>query len=204
MVTDPAAQWAFTVVFGALALYSLYRIVADRTRPLQAVGQGFHVVMAADMIAMPWAWWAAIPAGLQIVVFSAGAAWFLVLLVLQVRRVISRRMLGGHGPWHQVAHAVMMIAMVWMVAAMAPMVGTSQSDPMPTSGHSHAALSGTSAAIGIAATAALLIIAVVLVVEFIDCVRGPARTWRGHTGDVASGAVMSFGMAAMCWLMLAA
>lgn len=208
MVTDPRAQWAFTVVFAAVAIYSLYRVFADRSRPTQAVGQGLHLLMAADMVAMSWDWWTVIPVSLQIAVFAAGTAWFLVLLVLQLRRVITRRMLGGHGPWHQVAHAVMMLAMVWMVAAMSPMVSSSTSGesgtPMPASGHSHSGLTGSDAATGIAVTVALLVTAVVLVVEFVDCIRGPARTWRGHTGDVASGAVMSFGMAAMIALMLAA
>ncbi|MGO2684826.1 MAG: DUF5134 domain-containing protein, partial [Microbacterium sp.] len=206
---DPALQWTFTVVFAALAVHSAYRIVVDRTRPAQALGHGLHVLMAADMAAMPWPWWTVIPGSWQIVLFSIATAWFLVLLVLQVRRTIPRRVLGGHGPWHQAGHAVMMLAMVWMVAAMNPVgeaASASGHDPgaAPSAAHTHAAVSGWDAATGIAVTAALLVAGVVLLVEFVDCVRGPARTWRGHTGDVASGAVMSFGMAAMSWLMLAA
>jgi hypothetical protein len=208
MIADPITQWAFTLVFAILALYSGYRVIADWKRPLQAVGHGLHVVMAADMAAMPWPWWVEISRPLQIVVFAVAAAWFLVLLVLQVRRVIPRRAIGGHGPWHGVGHGVMMLAMVWMVTVMSPLNASAISgrgdEAAPASGHAHSSLSAWPALTGVATTAALVVAGVILLVELVECVRGQARTWRGHTGDVGSGTVMSIGMAAMCWLMLTA
>lgn len=197
-MADSIVQWAFTLVFLSLAGHSAYRIPLDRARPAQAVGHVMHVAMAVDMAAMAWPWWVMVPAVPQIVFFTVATAWFGGLLVLQVARRVPRRSLGGHGPGHQLAHVVMMLAMVWMVTVMTP-VGQSSSG----SGHGHSALTGWAALSGVAVTAALLVAGVILLVEFLECVRRVRRTRREHTGSVASGAVMSLGMAAMCWPMLA-
>lgn len=198
MVADPIMRWAFTLVFLSLAGYSAYRIPHDRARPAQAVGHALHIAMAVDMAAMAWPWWGMVPAVPQIVFFTTAAAWFGVLLMLQLARTVPRWAMGGHGPGHQLAHVVMMLAMVWMVAVMTP-AGQNSSD----SGHGHSALTGWAALSGVTATAALLVAGVILLVEFLECIRGIRRTRREHTGSVASGAVMSLGMSAMCWLMLA-
>ncbi|OJX65511.1 MAG: hypothetical protein BGO95_10640 [Micrococcales bacterium 73-13] len=188
-------QWALTVVFSATGLYAFLRIIVDRNRPLLIVGHALHVLMSAGMVAMCWPWWSLIPTLPQIVLFFAGAAWFAALLLLQLLRRVRRVALGGHGPWHEAAHLVMMFAMVWMTVS----VGGSTA-----AGHANhgSALPLGASLMGIGITAALLVAAAVFLVEFIDCLRG-RRTWLGHTGDVAAGAAMSLGMAAMCWPMIA-
>ncbi|WP_449276666.1 DUF5134 domain-containing protein [Leucobacter sp. GX24907] len=195
MFTDPVVQWGFTVLFSALTVYSVLRVFVDGSRSLQAIGHALHAVMAADMATMAWLWWAAIPSTPQLVFFVTAAVWYAIMLVLQASRRVSRRTLGGHGAWHQAVHVVMMLAMVWMVAVMA------DADPS-ASGHDHSALPIGAALTGVAVTAGLIVAGAVFVVEFVDCVRGGKRTWAGHTGDVASGALMCLGMAAMCLPML--
>ncbi|QTV80358.1 DUF5134 domain-containing protein [Microbacterium sp. NIBRBAC000506063] len=169
---------------------------------MQAVGHALHAVMALVMAIMPWPIWTTVPVSPQLILFAAASAWFVLLGVLQARRTVTRRMLGGHGSWHQIAHAVMMLAMVWMVVVMIP--SPPGATPEVGGAHAHAMLSGPVVLSGVAITAALVVVAVIQTAELIECVRGRARTWFGHTGDVATGAVMGFGMAAMCWTMLAA
>jgi hypothetical protein len=90
----------------------------------------------------------------------------------------------------------MMLAMVWMTVAMQPTAGA------PTDHQTHHASLPISAALsGVMVTAALVVGGVLFTVELVECLRR-RRSWGSHTGDAASGAVMSLGMAAMCWLMV--
>ncbi|MGD9515342.1 DUF5134 domain-containing protein [Mycolicibacterium sp.] len=195
MVSDPVLQWVLTVAFSATGLYAIVRVGVDR-RPLLVVGDALHLLMSVGMVAMCWLWWSAIPATAQIVVFGLATVWFAVLLVLQLARRLPRAALGGHSPWHQAAHAIMMLAMVWMTLSMT--TGETAGD------HSHhhgRGLPMWAALSGVALTAALLAAGVIFLVELIVCLRG-RTTWLGHTGDVAAGTAMSLGMAAMCWPMI--
>lgn len=199
MTADPVAQWGFTVVFAALAAYSIFRIVVELRQPLLIVGHSLHVLMAVAMAVMAWPMWTALPVTPQLVLFGGATIWFLLLCLFQARTTIPQRAVGEHGPWHQAGHAVVMSAMVWMVAAMRP-PGDGGS---PETGHAHALLAAGTVLTGIASMAALLVTGAILLVESIECLRRRPRTWSRHFGDVAPGAVMSFAMAAMCWLMLA-
>ncbi|MFV0535105.1 MAG: DUF5134 domain-containing protein [Cumulibacter sp.] len=194
MLTDPVLQWALTLVFSATAVYAVLQLLRD-CKPILFVGNALHLVMSVVMVAMCWPWWTVLPALPQTLLFSAGAVWFGAIALLQTRRRITRAAVGGHSAWHQVAHAVMMLAMVWMLLAM-----PSGADAA-THAHHHGGLEPWAALTGVAITAALATSGVIFLVEFIRCVRG-RTTWLGHTGDVASGALMSFGMAAMCWPMI--
>ena len=154
------------------------------------------------MIAMAW------PAGMnlarvpQILVFSAAAAWFVGLLVFDVRGRHSRLSLG--------CHAVMLAAMAWMVLVMpAAMTGMSTSE-MPTSGE-HAGMSmggGTMTmspsphtpphvvVVAIVLTVVLVVAGVWWLTRAIDSARvadGP----RLPAVSLAVDAVMSLGMAVM-------
>ena len=205
MVSDPVLQWVLTVAFSATGLSALVRIGIDR-RPLVVVGHLLHLAMSAGMVAMCWPWWTTISAVPQLIVFGGAAAWFVVLLVLQLARRIPRAALGGHSPWHQAAHAIMMFAMVWMVVSMsaadAAMAGTGADMAMDGGAHHHGGSLPLWASLsGVALTAALLVRGVVFLVELIVCLRG-RTTWLGHTGDVTTGTVMGLGMAAMCWPMI--
>jgi hypothetical protein len=195
MVSDPALQWVLSVVFGATGLYAVVRVFVDRA-PLLRVGHLLHLLMSAGMVAMCWPWWTDIASAPQFVAFGGAAAWFLALLILQIGRRLPRAALGGHSPWHQAAHAIMMTAMVWMVASMSTH-GASTVDHA----HHHGGLPLWASLSGVALTAALMVAGVIFLVELIVCLRG-RTTWLGHTGDVAAGTVMSLGMAAMCWPMI--
>ncbi|KUF06078.1 DUF5134 domain-containing protein [Leucobacter sp. G161] len=194
MLSDPVLQWALTLTFSATAMYATVRLLADR-KLLPIVGNALHLVMGLVMVAMCWPWWSLLPAIPQTLCFSAGAVWFVAIAILQVRRRITRAAVGGHSAWHQAAHAVMMLAMVWMILAMPS--GTDAT----THAHHHGGLEPWAAASGVAITAALVTSGVIFLVELISCLRGRTN-WLGHTGDVASGVLMSFGMAAMCWPMI--
>ncbi|MGO2050692.1 MAG: DUF5134 domain-containing protein [Microbacterium sp.] len=195
MLSDPVLQWVLTLTFSATAGYSALRLVNDR-KPLLVVGDSLHLVMSLAMITMCWPWWAVIPTLPQLLVFIAGTMWFVLVTVLQAQRRITRASLGGHSAWHQVTHAIMMLAMVWMILAMPSVTGAAAHT------HDHGGLDLWAALTGVAITAALATAGVIFLVELIRCVRG-RTTWLGHTGDVASGMLMSLGMAAMCWPMIA-
>lgn len=195
MVADPVLQWVLTLPFSSTALYSCLRLVRDRKLFL-VVGDGLHLVMSLAMIAMCWPWWSVIPALPLLFVFIVGTIWFVLVAALQSQRRIPRASVGGHSAWHQVAHAIMMLAMVWMILAMPS--GTDSA----THTHHHGSLDLWAALTGVSITAALGTTGVVFLVELSGCLRG-RTTWLDHTGDVASGTLMSLGMAAMCWLMIA-
>lgn len=91
----------------------------------------------------------------QLVVFGTGALWFAMLAGLRATGRVRRRAVGEHGVWQLIGHAVMMTAMVWMVAVMG-MSGAG------TSGHEHVGLSTWPALFGVAATAGLVVTAVLL------------------------------------------
>lgn len=194
MLSDPVLQWALTLAFSATAAYAAARLILDR-KPLLTVAHAVHLAMSLAMIAMCWPWGMAIPALPQFLVFAGGTAWFVAMGALQAQRRVPRAALGGHSAWHQVAHAAMMLAMVWMFLAM-----PSGSDA-GMNAHHHGRLDPGAALTGVAVTASLVISGVIFLVETVRCLRGPT-TWRGHTGDVVSGTLMSLGMAAMCWAMI--
>jgi Domain of unknown function (DUF5134) len=121
------AQWALTAVFAVAAGYHLVRLGlhADRWSLLD---DGLHVLMSAGMVAMLWPWGAAVPVTVSVLVFTAGALWFVARALL----VVSPPVVGAGGPaacghhgsrgtaWY---HAGMMASMVFMAAAMS--AGTS-------------------------------------------------------------------------------
>lgn len=194
MVSSPALQWLLTVAFSATMLFSALQLSRTR-RPVPLVGDALHLVMSAGMIAMCWPWWGYVPAAPQLILFIFGTTWFLSLLFLQLAQRIQRVAVGGHRAWHQAAHAIMMLAMVWMIVAMP--AGSDTADHA----HHHDALPLWASLSGVAITASLLVFGIVFLVDVIGSIRNRA-TWLGHTGEAAAGAVMSLGMAAMCWPMI--
>jgi len=176
--------WVFTALFGALAIYSLLRAATDLSRPILAVGHLFHVAMSADMVAMSWPWWDAVPWRVELAVFVAATGWYVLLTALAAAR--ARIDLGPHPWWHQLMHAVMMAAMVWMVAGMPP-------------GEHHHELSALATGTGAALTAALIVFGILTAAQF---VRDMRRREPGGIGlDHVAATAMNFGMAGMCALM---
>ncbi len=185
MVEGLFLQWAFTLVFSALAAHSLLRIVTDRSSPVALVGHAFHLAMSLDMVAMAWPWWEMVPWRAQIVVFSAATLWYAALALFGSRRVSLGT--GPHPRWHQLMHAVMMGAMVWMVAA------------MPPGGHHHE-LSSASFAVGAILVAALVLFGIATAWQVFASLR--RRQARNILIDEVAATAMNIGMAGMCALML--
>jgi hypothetical protein len=119
-MSSPPLVWTLTVVFAATAGFCLLRCVvpawigASRA-VVHRVGDCWHAVMALGMVGMLWPWGMHVPALPQNVVFGAGALFFGLQLV---------RPPAGHGRRALALHAVMMLAMVWMVIAMPLSMGT--------------------------------------------------------------------------------
>jgi hypothetical protein len=128
-MSSPPLVWTLTVVFAATAGFCLLRCVvpawigASRA-VVHRVGDCWHAVMALGMVGMLWPWGMHVPALPQNVVFGAGALFFGLQLV---------RPPAGHGRRALALHAVMMLAMVWMVIAMPLSMGTGSGGvtPMP-------------------------------------------------------------------------
>lgn len=197
MATGAAVgQWVFSLLFGLVAVHAVTEVVADRMRPLAVVGQLFHLAMAVAMVVMVWAWQDGPAAWVQLAVFGAGAVWFGALAALRATGRVRRRAAGGHGPWELTGHAVMMLAMVWMVVVM------TWTTAAPVGDHAHHTLSPVAVVGGVGATAALVVTGVLLIVGLVDCLRSAERPSR-HAGQLASAVAMSLGMAGACWAMLA-
>lgn len=197
MLTEPLGQWSFTVVFALLSLFAAWRAVVDRRRVLPFVGHVLHLVMAVAMVAMAWPWWSAVPVAPQVVVFGSAALWFTGVGVAQVNGRLPRQTLGGHAPWHQFAHAVMMAAMVWMLVVMGAM-------PTPAgAGHAHGTMGTAAVLTGVAATAGLVVATVVLAVDAAQADSHQRARRGGARSETVAGAWMSGAMASMCWVMIA-
>lgn len=212
MVEDAWLQWALALVFVLTALHSVGRAAASRSVG-SGIGHGLHVVMSLDMVAMCWPWWTVIPAWPQGVLFGAAAAWFASRLGLHWRRGQAT----ARFALHQASHAVMMLVMVWMVAAMGPMVSAGSGRLRGASGataasagstgsgadmaaamagaHSHGMLGPVAGLIGSLLVALLIAAGVIFALD-------AARRATGRLHAVANSA-MCAGMVVMCWPMIA-
>lgn len=106
--------------------YYLFRLIRDpgwNDRILDAT----HLLMSVLMMTMPLGWSTRIPAGLQIVLFTAAALWYAYLLMFRPYAVSET--VGSHhaGRPRLLYHVGMMLAMVWMAAIMAPLPGSAAS-----------------------------------------------------------------------------
>lgn len=201
MFTEPWTQWAAVTVFTVLGALSLWRAGSAPRRLVETVGHLFHTLMAIGMIAMAGPWWPVVSPNLQLVVFILASAWFAALAALRATRAAGSRTPDWHGVWHLLGHAVMMLAMVWMVAAMMP----GQPNGISSDGthHHHHQLPISFGVSGVAITAALVVTGVLAAVEFGEQVRDGGRRWGPPANDLAGEAAMSLAMAAMCWAMVA-
>ncbi|MFD7023365.1 DUF5134 domain-containing protein [Promicromonospora sukumoe] len=223
MTSDPVVQWATTALFGALAAHSLWRLSTTR-RPFDAASHLLHLGMSAVMVAMVWPWWARLPALPQVAFFALGAAVFAGAAGWYGLGApgpgAPARGAPGSGPTTavpsaghhrsarcQVVHAVMMLAMVWALAVMTGPGGHG------AGGHEVGAHGAGQVAALVPLDTSILIAGVVLAVVLVaggvlfvaDLVRhlrccGSLRDGTGS--DLLAGALMSFGTAAMCGLML--
>ncbi|MGW3240171.1 DUF5134 domain-containing protein [Streptomyces olivaceus] len=113
MIAANGLRWILTLMFAAPALHGLWRLVQPTTDLTGRVGHVLHAAMGVLMIAMAWPWGMGLAVAPQVVLFTAGALWFLAASLL---RPGERPRAGAvNAAW---PHALMMGAMAWMVAAM--------------------------------------------------------------------------------------
>lgn len=119
MVVSTVGQLVITlfVLTGGYYLFRLVRDPGSDDRILDLT----HLLMSILMIMMPLGWSTRIPAGLQIVVFTAAALWYAYLLMFRPYAISETA--GSHhaGRPRLLYHVGMMLAMVWMAAIMAPL-----------------------------------------------------------------------------------
>ncbi|MGI5190915.1 DUF5134 domain-containing protein [Promicromonospora sp. CA-289599] len=203
------------MLFAALGAHSLWRLVTSR-QPFAVTGYLCHLGMNLVMVAMVWPWWVRLPAPPQLaffvlaaVFFAAAAGWHQADALSRGPATVAPRACHHENPGTQAVHAVMMLAMVWAVVVMHPDLTASRT---LATGHgavhaadhaeAHAQLSGWSTVSGALLLAALVVGGTVFLVALFRYLRGGGSV-RGHTGsDLLASSAMSFGMAAMCWLML--
>lgn len=206
MILDSIAMWVFSATFATLAVVTFLQILSSWSRPLEVVSLVLHLLMASGMSAMVWPWWMHIPTLPQMLVFGAGSVWFLVLAWVPLLRLHTVGLDRWRGAAHHYADAVMMIAMLWMTAAMhvpTEAAGAGSGPGSPTPGHAHVTLPEWMAAPGVVLTAALLVCGAVYLVNLIVRIEYERRL-RAREGGLVIGAAMSLGMSAMSWVMLVA
>lgn len=109
-------------LFALTAGFYLVRFVRDRVRDDRILNLT-HLLMSIVMIMMPLGWSTRIPAGVQILVFSAAALWYAYLLLFRPHAVSETADSHHSGRPRLLYHVGMMLAMVWMAVIMAPLPG---------------------------------------------------------------------------------
>ncbi|MEV6946731.1 DUF5134 domain-containing protein [Streptomyces sp. NPDC051172] len=113
MIAASGLRWILTLAFALSSVHGIWCMVLPGTNIAARVDHALHAAMGVFMIAMAWPWGMDFPAVPQIVLFGAGALWFVTAAPL--RRGEDSR---GRTLRRALPHAVMMGAMAWMVAAM--------------------------------------------------------------------------------------
>src|SRR5690606_19626795 len=103
--------------FAALAIFYLYK-TGTAAKPLVVISDLLHSLMSIAMLIMVWPWWSVVSPMGQLILFVIATLWYVVILILLLFRKVSTSAVGGHGIFHQIAHAIMMISMVWMLYVM--------------------------------------------------------------------------------------
>ena len=134
MIHDLTLRWVVTVLFALGAAECIHAIVAGRRTVAGVVGHSLHGIMALAMAVMAWPWGAGLPTKPPMLFFLAAAVWFAAASFARS----GHRGTNGY-------HALMMLAMAWMYAAMgglslrpmpAPMPGTGMPGHQSHGGHS--------------------------------------------------------------------
>lgn len=209
-------------LFAITAGYYLFRLARDPgwdDRLLDLT----HLLMAVLMIMVPLGWSIRVPAGVQIVLFTAAALWYAQLLMFRPSALSETA--GSHhdGRPRLLYHAGMMLAMVWMAVIMAPLPGsggtTTASDApdvsmqgmiMPGTGPSPEASAVTVAPVhgwadpvSIMIGAAFGVAAIWYLVRFVIVGAATDRTNGLRLADLGVAALMATGMALSYLVVLA-
>jgi len=107
MIQDLTLRWVVTALFALSAAECGWRIISGRRSGSSVVGHSLHAIMAVAMAVMAWPRGAALPTTAPMVFFALAALWF---------TVVAAREAAHRGA--NIYHALMMLAMSWMYAAM--------------------------------------------------------------------------------------
>jgi len=107
VIQDLTLRWIVTLLFALSAAGCVYSLAIGRRSVTGVVGHSLHAIMAVAMAVMAWPSGAELPTRAPMVFFAAAAIWFAVITI----RDASHR-------WGSGYHALMMLAMAWMYAAM--------------------------------------------------------------------------------------
>jgi hypothetical protein len=119
MIHDLALRWVVTLVFVFSAGVCISAIAKNRHCTANLISHGLHAVMAVAMAVMAWPRGAELPTRAPMIFFLAAAVWFAAVAVRA----------GGHRIANTY-HALMMLAMAWMYAAMGGLPLQPQQGPM--------------------------------------------------------------------------
>jgi hypothetical protein len=108
MIDDLPLRWLVTGLF--LLSGAGYAMVTDRRSWTSLLSHGLHLTMAVAMAAMAWPRGLRLPTTPAEVFFLAAALWFVMTAIVAARK-IAQRVVRGY-------HALTMLAMSWMYAAM--------------------------------------------------------------------------------------
>ncbi|MFG3248033.1 DUF5134 domain-containing protein [Streptomyces sp. NPDC048187] len=214
MIAASGLRWILTLMFAAPVGYGLWRLGRPATGLTGRVGHALHAAMGVLMIAMAWPWGMDLAVAPQVVLFTAGALWFVAASL--IRPGEHSRTGAAKAAW---PHALMMGAMAWMVAAMGtsgamtghgggPGHGGHEGHAAGGSGLASMSLTGTGPSVASALLAvALTAIGLVWLARAFDLARaqaplpaeGPVPTGADTTAalDPACHAMMALGMAVM-------
>lgn len=103
--------------------FYLTRLIRDHNRDDRILNLT-HLLMSIVMIMMPLGWSTRIPAGVQILLFTAAALWYAYLFLFRPREVSETVDSHHSGRPRLLYHTGMMLAMVWMAVIMAPLPGS--------------------------------------------------------------------------------
>lgn len=121
MIHDLALRWVVTLLFVFSAGVCVRAIATHRHSVADVVSHTLHAVMAVAMAVMAWPRGAELPTRAPMVFFAVAAVWFVL--------VIART--AGHRPANAY-HALMMLAMAWMYAAMGGLPLRTAAEPTAT------------------------------------------------------------------------
>lgn len=107
MISDLALRWIVTLLFLFSAGVCISAIAKNRHSRENLVSHSLHAIMALAMAVMAWPRGAELPTRAPMIFFLIAAVWFAVLSL----RTVGHRVANTY-------HALMMLAMSWMYAAM--------------------------------------------------------------------------------------
>jgi hypothetical protein len=107
MIHDLFLRWIVTTLFVISAVECVYGIAANRLSRTGVIGNSLHTLMAIAMAVMAWPRGADLPATGPLLFFLLATVWF---ISVALGRPAHRRA--------NLYHAMMMLAMAWMYAAM--------------------------------------------------------------------------------------